>query len=263
MNQKIGIFDSGSGGLSTLTAIRKFLPNAEYFYIGDVKHCPYGTKNSAELLEITSSVVERLAKWGATIIIIACNTATTRCIHQLRQRFPKLTFIGTEPALKVAHDQGYKHPLLLCTPATARASSVQKLVTQNYPNAPLFIGPDSPYPASKLKPNSSQVTILPCVGLADTIEQTLTNPKEIQLLPNSLIPNFSVPTSDKTNIEQKLQTLFSQLPPDIEYDSIVLGCTHYVLIRHLVQSFFPSATLVDGNQGVAKYTKLLLSYPHS
>ncbi len=262
MTPKIGIFDSGSGGLSTLAAVHKLIPNAEYFYIGDTKHCPYGTKSPNELLKITSDVVKRLDKWGATIIIIACNTATTRCIHQLRKRFPKLTFIGTEPALKVAHDQGFQHPLLLCTPATARALSVKRLVAQNYPNSPLFIGTNSPY--SPAKPvNSAQITILPCIGLADTIEQTLTNPEEIQLLPKDFIPNFSVPESDESKIKQKLQILFSQLPPNIKYDSIILGCTHYVLIRHLIQPFFPNATLVDGNQGVAKYTKLLLSQLHS
>lgn len=116
MATKIGIFDSGSGGLSTLAAIRELSPDAEYYYIGDVAHCPYGTKTPAELLEITSAVVSRLQNWGAQIIVIACNTATTRCIHQLRQRFPDITFVGTEPALKVAHDCNFRHPLLLCTP---------------------------------------------------------------------------------------------------------------------------------------------------
>lgn len=139
MATKIGIFDSGSGGLSTLAAIRELSPDAEYYYIGDVAHCPYGTKTPAELLEINSAVVSRLQNWGAQIIVIACNTATTRCIHQLRQRFPDITFVGTEPALKVAHDCNFRHPLLLCTPATARANSVKRLVTQNYPNSPLLL----------------------------------------------------------------------------------------------------------------------------
>lgn len=251
MNPKIGIFDSGSGGLSTLAAIRELLPNAEYYYIGDVAHCPYGTKTPTELLEITSSVVSRLQEWGATIVVIACNTATTRCIHQLRQRFPNITFVGTEPALKVAHDNSFHHPLLLCTPATARAKSVQRLIHQNYPDSPLFIGDNSPF--SDTQPNkANQVTILPCVGLADTIENALTNPKEIQLASGDTLPDFSIPDSAEPIINAKLQALFNELPNQ-QFDCVVLGCTHYVLIANLIQKFFPTAKLIDGNAGVARY----------
>ncbi len=251
MNPKIGIFDSGSGGLSTLAAIRELLPNAEYYYIGDVAHCPYGTKTPEELLEITSTIVKRLQNWGAQIIVIACNTATTRCIHQLRQRFPNITFVGTEPALKVAHDHNFHHPLLLCTPATARAKSVQRLIHQNYPDSPLFIGDNSPFPATQ--PNkTNQATILPCVGLADTIENALTNPKEIQLASGDTLPDFSIPDSAGPIINAKLQSLFNELPNQ-QFDCVVLGCTHYVLIPNLIQKFFPTAKLIDGNAGVARY----------
>lgn len=256
MTTKIGIFDSGSGGFSTLAAIRELLPDAEYYYIGDVVHCPYGTKTPAELLKVTSSVVSRLQNWGAQIIVIACNTATTRCIHQLRQRFPNITFVGTEPALKVAQDCNFRHPLLLCTPATARANSVKRLVVQNYPNSPLFIGADSPYPPTA-QTATNQVTILPCVGLADTVENALVNPKEVQLSPQGSLPDFHVPTTATPTINTKLQDLLSQLP-NTQFDCIVLGCTHYVLIADLIQQFFPHAKLIDGNTGVAKYIHHLL-----
>ncbi len=256
MATKIGIFDSGSGGLSTLAAIRELSPDAEYYYIGDVAHCPYGTKTPAELLEITSAVVSRLQNWGAQIIVIACNTATTRCIHQLRQRFPDITFVGTEPALKVAHDCNFRHPLLLCTPATARANSVKRLVTQNYPNSPLFIGANSPYPPTA-QTTTNQVTILPCVGLADTVENMLANPKEVQLSPQDSLPDFHVPTTATPTINTKLQDLFNNLP-DNQFDCVVLGCTHYVLIAGLIQQFFPHAKLIDGNTGVAKYVQHIL-----
>lgn len=109
---KIGVFDSGNGGYTTLGAIRSLLPENEYYYIGDHKNCPYGTKTQAELIEITTHIAQRLASWGAEMIVIACNTATTRCIRALRQRFPDIIFVGTEPAIKLACDADCQEILL-------------------------------------------------------------------------------------------------------------------------------------------------------
>ena len=76
MKRKIGVFDSGKGGRSVLEAIKERLPNDEYLYIGDSKNCPYGEKTDEELERITTEVVQRLAEWGAEIVVIACNTAS-------------------------------------------------------------------------------------------------------------------------------------------------------------------------------------------
>ena len=77
---KIGIFDSGHGGITVMSAVKKVLPAAEYFYIADTTHCPYGDKPDSELYPVVAANVEELKSWGADVIVVACNTATVRCI---------------------------------------------------------------------------------------------------------------------------------------------------------------------------------------
>lgn len=108
---KIGVFDSGIGGTTVLAALQELLPNEDYHYIADSENCPYGEKSDEELCRIVTANVEKLKAWGAKIIVVACNTATTRCIGYLRQQYPEIIFIGTEPAIKLAaQTDAKKHP---------------------------------------------------------------------------------------------------------------------------------------------------------
>ena len=115
---KIGMFDSGIGGLNTLEAVKKLLPNENILYYQDSINNPYGEKTDKQLQTITSNIVDYLQEKGVKEIIVACNTATTRCIKYLRNKYKDIIFIGTEPAIKVATDNNYQNILLLATPAT-------------------------------------------------------------------------------------------------------------------------------------------------
>ena len=119
---KIGVFDSGEGGLSVLKEITRLLPEAEYVYYSDNAHCPYGEKSPEYIQDRARAITERLLKEGADVIVVACNTATAAAISVLRSeysdassqevhdRVQKLTggrhdhicFIGMEPAVKPA-----------------------------------------------------------------------------------------------------------------------------------------------------------------
>lgn len=119
---KIGVFDSGEGGLSVLKEITRLLPEAEYVYYSDNAHCPYGEKSPEYIQDRARAITERLLKEGADVIVVACNTATAAAISVLRseysdassqnvrERVQKLTggrhdhicFIGMEPAVKPA-----------------------------------------------------------------------------------------------------------------------------------------------------------------
>ncbi len=119
---KIGVFDSGEGGLSVLKEITRLLPEAEYVYYSDNAHCPYGEKSPEYIQDRARAITERLLKDGADVIVVACNTATAAAISVLRseysdassqnvcERVQKLTggrhdhicFIGMEPAVKPA-----------------------------------------------------------------------------------------------------------------------------------------------------------------
>lgn len=119
---KIGVFDSGEGGLSVLKEITRLLPEAEYIYYSDNAHCPYGEKSPEYIQDRARAITERLLKEGADVIVVACNTATAAAISMLRSeysdassqevrdkvreltggRHDHICFIGMEPAVKPA-----------------------------------------------------------------------------------------------------------------------------------------------------------------
>lgn len=149
--RKIGVFDSGIGGLTVLEELKKVLPNEDYLFYADSKNCPYGEKSDAELFEISSNIVDYLINNDCKIIVIACNTATTRCIKYLRDKYKNMTFIGTEPAIKVACDRAFKNILVMATPATIASERTNILVNEN-------------------KKEYEDIYLVSCEGLADAIE---------------------------------------------------------------------------------------------
>jgi glutamate racemase len=98
----IGIFDSGSGGLSVYREIVKLLPQERYLYFADNAHCPYGEKTAEYIQDRGRAITEILLGMGADIIVVACNTATAAAIATLREEYPDTPFIGMEPAVKPA-----------------------------------------------------------------------------------------------------------------------------------------------------------------
>ena len=97
----IGIFDSGSGGLSVLKEIRKVLPSGHFIYYSDNAHCPYGDKSPEYIRERARTITRLLLDKGAQAIVVACNTATGAAIATLRAEFD-IPFVGMEPAVKPA-----------------------------------------------------------------------------------------------------------------------------------------------------------------
>lgn len=97
----IGIFDSGSGGLSVFREIRKLLPEERFIYYSDNANCPYGEKTFEFIVERCREITELLISKGAEVIVIACNTATGAAIATLREEYD-IPFIGMEPAVKPA-----------------------------------------------------------------------------------------------------------------------------------------------------------------
>ncbi len=80
----IGIFDSGVGGLTVLSEIKKKLPNENLLYLGDTKNFPYGNKTKQQIVDFAMQNAQRLIKLGAKVIVIACGTATSQAIEALK-----------------------------------------------------------------------------------------------------------------------------------------------------------------------------------
>lgn len=98
----IGVFDSGVGGLSVLTEIRRALPEADLLYVADRARAPYGTRSLEEVRHMAHGVSGWLIDRGATTIVVACNTASAAALDSLRGQFGAIAFVGMEPAVKPA-----------------------------------------------------------------------------------------------------------------------------------------------------------------
>lgn len=124
MNQEadlpfIGVFDSGVGGLSVLKSIRQLLPSQPVHYLGDQGHVPYGSRTLEEVRAFSKGIADFLLEMGSAMIVVACNTASAAALHYLREQFPKVRFVGMEPAVKPAAEQTRTGVVgVLATPAT-------------------------------------------------------------------------------------------------------------------------------------------------
>lgn len=101
-NAAIGIYDSGMGGLTIRRAVRQRLPRESIVYLGDGKHCPYGSRSVEEIARLADEAVGHLIALGCKLIVVACNTATAAAIDRLREKYAPLPIVGMEPAIKPA-----------------------------------------------------------------------------------------------------------------------------------------------------------------
>ena len=205
---KIGVFDSGLGGLSVLKELMHLMPNEEYIFYEDSIHVPYGEKDDDELFAITSKIVDTLLEKDCKIIVIACNTATTACMKRLREAYPNTIFVGTVPAIKVAYDHHYQHTIIFSTPYTTKSRRVQELIHDYHRE-------------------DQDLYLVSGENLAGLIEE-----------------------NQEEEIHQVLERILS--PYKEKADSIVLGCTHYSLIKKEISEVLPNIPLIDGSIGISQ-----------
>ena len=213
---KIGVFDSGLGGLTVVQAISQIIKGAEIFYIADTLHAPYGEKTSQEILNYSLAITRYFIDiYNIDALVIACNTATSAAVKTLREKYPQLIIIGTEPAVKPAVEKTKSGNVgVLATPATLLGDKYQVLV-------------DSVSGGKKVTLYEQA-----CPGLVEHIENDTLQSKESQKL-----------------LEQWLTPMH-----DAHVDTIVLGCTHYPLASHDIQSFMKNdITLIDSGKAIAKH----------
>jgi glutamate racemase len=156
---KIGVFDSGIGGLSVKRAVEKALPDAEVISRSDKEHMPYGDKPPGELLGYVVPILEDMAHEGCQVIVIACNTVTTTLITELRQRL-SVPLVGIEPMVKPAAEQTKTGIIAVCaTPATL-ASKRYAWLKETYAPGVKVIEPDCSRWAYMIEHNEVNETAL-------------------------------------------------------------------------------------------------------
>ncbi len=126
---KIGILDSGVGGLSICSAVIKHFPWADVVYLADRENFPFYLKSNSALRSIAESCVIALRRLGCTVIVIACNTLSVHATGWLRERFTSIQFVGIEPplprAIRISKLGGVA---ILSTPATQRSARLRQLI---------------------------------------------------------------------------------------------------------------------------------------
>jgi len=129
MNDLIGFFDSGVGGVSVLHEAVKLLPNEHFLFYGDNLHAPYGPRPLEEIRALSAAGIDILLSRGVKAIVIACNTATSAYAETVRAAHPELPIVGMEPALKPAHFARHGGKVIvLATAATLRLEKFERLM---------------------------------------------------------------------------------------------------------------------------------------
>lgn len=218
---KIGVFDSGLGGLTIVKSMMHLLHGVEIFYIADTRNAPYGEKPKEQILEYSIRITEYLLKhYAIDALVVACNTATSAAINELREKYTDLIVVGTEPGLKPAISHSVtKQVGVLATPATLSGAKYKALVEMLCHHYHVRVFEQA------------------CHGLVDQIEKGETlSPKTLSMLENWLAPMRSA-----------------------DVDTIVLGCTHYPLISQAIEQVMGKPMiLVDSAEGVSKRVLYLL-----
>ena len=220
MTANILIFDSGVGGLSVLQEIQQQLPHAPLHYLMDNAAFPYGTKSDDYLVErvlqVCAAAIEQL---NPQLLVIACNTASTLALNELRSRFT-LPIVGVVPAIKVAAKESTnQHIGLIATLATVNRSYTQQLIDD--------------FAAGKTVHKFGSDVL---VRLAENYINLGTTPSLNEL-------------------QQHLQPWFDNTP---KLSHIVLGCTHFPLLKPFLQQLWPEITWVDSGAAIARRVFQLL-----
>ncbi|MEH7116286.1 glutamate racemase [Neobacillus vireti] len=216
---RIGFFDSGIGGMTVLHQAMRYLPNEDYIFYADTLHVPYGEKTKEEVREYIFDAVDFIAEQGVKAIVIACNTATSIAVEDLRKKYD-FPILGIEPAVKPAiqNCEGkQKKVLVLATNLTLKEEKFHTLV--------------------KSLDHHDIVESLPLPGLVELAEK-------FEFREEIVVPY----------LREKLGSLDLE-----QYGTIVLGCTHFPYFENSIKKLFPEEVdIISGSMGTAKNLRRIL-----
>lgn len=173
----VAVFDSGVGGISVLRELVRSMPSEHFVYFGDSANAPYGTRPTEEVRKMTLARIGELITRGAKAVVIACNTATSAAIGDLRRAYPNKIIIGVEPAVKLAAEMRPQGRILvMATDVTLRERKFREL-TARFSQA---------HPVAEVH----------CPGLVERIEAGQGNgPQMEEYLRETLIPHLTPDTA--------------------------------------------------------------------
>ena len=212
---KIGVFDSGLGGLTVVQAMTQVIKGAELFYIADTQNAPYGEKTPQQILQYSLEITQYfIDTHQIDALIVACNTATSAAIQHLRAYHPSLIIIGTEPGIKPAIEQTITGKVgVLATPATLKGDKYQQLANDLALEKDVVLFEQA------------------CPGLVEQIEKG---------------------KIDSSSTKMMLETWLAPMRQN-SVDTIVLGCTHYPLVAEVIKTVMQrDLNLIHTGEAIAK-----------
>lgn len=209
----IGIFDSGVGGLTVLKQIRKFLPNESIIYLGDTKHLPYGDKSEEAIIRFSIDNAKFLLSQDVKAIVIACNSASSVAVEPLRKKFSVPIIDVIEPTVEFISSLFLRSVLIIGTVRTITSGVFAKKVSSTSENI--------------------KVHVKACPLFVPLVEEGAFISKE-------------------THLYRSLQSAIAYYLEEYKgkVDSIILGCTHYPLIKEEIKAFMDGVTLIDPGECV-------------
>jgi glutamate racemase len=141
MSVKIGVFDSGVGGLSVANAIRRALPEDEVILREDKEHVPYGLRQPEEILGFILPIFQGMIDEGCQVIVVACNTVSTTLINELRHKF-SIPLVAIEPMVKPAAEMTKSKVIAVCATPTTLASPRYQWLKKTYAEGITVFEPD-------------------------------------------------------------------------------------------------------------------------
>ena len=208
---KIGVFDSGYGGLTILKEIKKRLPQYDYLYVGDNARNPYGSRSFELVYEFTLQAVKALFERGCHLVILACNTASAKALRSIQQNdLPHI-----DPNKRVL---GVIRPTVEAIPLITQSRHVGVLATPG-----TVLSRSYSIELNKFAPDI-EVTEHPC-------------PMWVPIVENNEIGS---PGADYF-IKKEIDSIFKR---DSKIDTLVLGCTHYPLLVNSIKKFVPESTKI-------------------
>lgn len=191
---RVGIFDSGLGGINVLSCLIKKYPNNKYIYFGDTKNLPYGNKSKEELMKLAREAIDFLLTKNVELVIIACGTISSNCYSELKEEYRIPIYDIISPTINYLNDSDYNKIGVIGTQKTIESrvfNSVNKPIT------------------------------------------TLATPKLVPIIENNRV------------LESKNE-IINDLACFKDYDILVLGCTHYPILKDLIESELNTKTLDMG-----------------
>jgi glutamate racemase len=204
----IGVFDSGVGGLTVLREIVRRLPAESTVYLGDNERTPYGTRPDAEVLAFSTESVDALVDRDVKAIVIACNTSTAVALPQLRRRY-ELPILGVirPGAAAAALASRNRRVGVIATPATVRSHAYFWAIKEENPAIEVY--------------EHATPTLVPMVEAGQ-----LAGPVVETAVGAALAPLFG-------DRDEAGEFIFP-LPASARIDTLLLGCTHYPLLRDVI-----------------------------